>query len=167
MFLLLLLLWILLNGKLTLEILLIGLVLVWAISAFMYKHLGYVPSDRENVLRKTGWALLYLVVLCGEVIKSGLTVLKFVTARKVDIQPQIVLFRVPLKTELLKIVMANSITLTPGTVTLHIEDEWFYVHVFDYTLGEELPDNVMLRLLMKMEADMEKVEERKGGNYFE
>lgn len=156
MFILLLLLWILLNGKITGEILIIGILLVWVISNFMYQHLGYQPSGRQQFFRKVGWGLWYMVVLFIEVIKSGVAVLKFVTAKEVDIQPQIVIFPVPLKNETLKIVLANSITLTPGTITLSIEDDLFYVHAFDYTFGEDVVDSVFLRLLLKMEADFEK-----------
>lgn len=165
MFLLLLLLWILLNGRLTLEIFLVGLVLVSVISSFMYKYLGYVPSEQGNYGKKIGWGVLYSGVLFVEVVKSGIAVLQFVLAKEVDIQPQIVMYRVPLKSELLKIVLANSITLTPGTITLQVEDDLFYVHAFDYTLGEDLIHSPMLKVLMRMEESLEEAEE-KGGDYF-
>lgn len=160
MFFLLLLLWIILNGRITAEILIIGVVLVYGISNFMYKHLGYVSSEQKLVHRKIAWAFLYAVVLCVEVVKSGLAVIKFVVAKDLDIQPQIVVFRVPLKSELLRIILANSITLTPGTITINIENDIFYVHAFDYTLGEDVVNCAMLRILQKAEADIEKAENR-------
>lgn len=160
MYFLLLLLWILLNGRLTVEILCIGIVLVWGISAFMHNHLGYVPSEQKQILRKLAWAFLYGLVVCWEVVKSGIGVLEFVVARKVDIQPQIVVFRVPLKSEFLRIILANCITLTPGTITLNVEDDIFYVHAFDYTMGEDVVNSSMMRILMKAEADIERVEHR-------
>lgn len=165
MFILLLLLWIILNGKINLEIICIGLLLVSAISYFMYQYLGYTSAAQGRLWRKIGWALWYLGIVFIEVIKSGVAVMKFVVAKEVDIQPQIVVFSVPLKSELMKIILANCITLTPGTITLNIEGDLFYVHAFDYTFGEDVADSSFHRLLLRIEEDLSKVE--KGGDYFE
>lgn len=160
MFLLLLLLWILLNGKVNFEILCIGVVLVWAISNFMYHHLGYVSSEQKFIFRKLGWTFIFAGVVLVEAIKSGLGVLKFVLQREMDIQPQIVVFRVPLKSEFLRIILANSITLTPGTITLNVDGDLFTVHAFDYTMGEDVVNCPMMQVLMKAEMDIEKAEQR-------
>ena len=42
--------------------------------------------------------------------------------------PQIVCFKTVLRTDFARFVLANSITLTPGTVTVRIQDDTFYVH---------------------------------------
>ncbi len=155
MFILLLLLWIILNGKINVEILCIGVLLVSAISYFMYQYLGYTSSNDGKLLRKIAWGLWFLVVVTVEVVKSGIATLKFVVEKEINIQPQIVVFKVPIKNEFLKIILANAITLTPGTITLHIEEDRFYVHAFDYTLGQELQDSVLIKVLKKMEDDLE------------
>ncbi len=164
MFILLLMLWIVLNGRITTEILCVGVVLVSGISHFMYKHLGYVPSAEGRFFRKLCWAVYFFGVLVVEVVKSGMMILQFVLAKEMDIQPQIVVFPVKLKSEFLKIILAHSITLTPGTITLNIEGDLFYVHAFDYTFGEDVVDSVFHRLLVKIEQDLAKSE--RGGDYF-
>lgn len=165
MFVLLLLLWFVLNGRITTEIVCIGVVLVSGISHFMYKHLGYVPGTEGKILRKLAWTLYFLYVLVVEVVKSGVAVLKFVTVKEIDIQPQIIVFPVKLKSEFLKIILGHSITLTPGTITLNIEGDKFYVHAFDYTFAEDVVDSRFHRLLVKIEQDLERSE--KGGDYYE
>lgn len=165
MFLLLLLLWILLNGKVNLEILLTGVILVWAISTFMYHHLGYVSSEQKHIFRKLAWAFLFVSVVVIEAVKSGLAVLKFVVAPDMDIQPQIVVFHVPLKSEFLRIILANAITLTPGTITINIEEQLFYVHAFDYTMGEDAVNTPMMQVLLKAEADLERLAQKEA-DYF-
>lgn len=75
------------------------------------------------------------------------------------------MFRVPLKSEFLKILLANSITLTPGTITLNIEGDLFYVHVFDYTLGEDLVESPMLKVLLRMEDSLERANDEEE-DYF-
>ncbi|MFI3253904.1 MAG: Na+/H+ antiporter subunit E [Eubacteriales bacterium] len=155
MFVLLLLLWIILNGKINMEIIVTGVLLVATISHLMYRYLGYAPSEPGNLLRKLCWALRFLAIVFVEVLKSGVAVLKFVMEKEIDIQPQIVVFSVPLKSEFLKIILANAYTLTPGTITLHIENDLFYIHAFDYTFGEDVVDSIMLKTLIKMEKDLE------------
>lgn len=155
MFILLLLLWIILNGKINVEILCIGILVVSAVSYFMYKNLGYSSSNDGKLMRKIAWGLWFLGIVVIEVVKSGLAVLKFVVEKDINIQPQIVVFRVPIKTDFLKMILANAITLTPGTITLHIEGDKFYVHAFDYTFGEELQGSVFITALKKIEDDLE------------
>jgi multicomponent Na+:H+ antiporter subunit E len=41
---------------------------------------------------------------------------------------------------------ANSITLTPGTITVHIEGEYFYVHSLDMPLADSLPGEMEERI---------------------
>lgn len=155
MFVLLLLLWIILNGKINVEILCIGILLVSAISYFMYQYLGYTSTNDGKLLKKIILGLWFLGIVVVEVVKSGVTVLRFVMEKDINIQPQIVVFSVPLKSDFLKIILANAITLTPGTITLDIKGDKFYVHAFDYTLGEELVDSIFVRALVKIEQDLE------------
>lgn len=157
MYQLLLLLWILLNGRLTLEIFLFGLVIAGAIYFIMCKFLEYSPQN-DRILLKNIWNIAsYIAILFVEVLRSGLAVLRFVISPTIQIEPQIVVFRVPLKSEFLKTILANSITLTPGTITLNVEGDRFYVHALDYTLAEGIEDSVFQRILLKMEENMEEL----------
>lgn len=154
MYLLLLLLWIALNGKFTLEIFIFGIIISSAIYAFMCKCLEYSPSSDKVLFTNVLHGITYIFVLLFEVAKSGITVLKFVLQKKIDIQPQIVVFRVPLKTEFLKTLLANSITLTPGTITVNVDGDVFYVHALDYTLVEGIETCTFVEILKKMEDTM-------------
>ncbi|MEG0020732.1 MAG: Na+/H+ antiporter subunit E, partial [Oscillospiraceae bacterium] len=86
-----------------------------------------------------------------DIIKSSFAVIKMTFITKIDIQPQIVFFDVPIKTEFLRVVLANSITITPGTITVNVEDNRFCVHALDYTMAEGIENLVFVKLLMKME----------------
>ncbi len=151
MFILLFLLWIVLNGKITLEICLFGLAISAAVYYFMIKFLEYEPNDAK-MLRNFFRILIYIVVLAKEIVVSNFQVIKFVLNKEIDIQPQIVFFKVPLKTEMAKTVLANSITLTPGTITINVEDDIFCVHALDYTLAENFEESIFIKLLLKMEG---------------
>ena len=153
MYILLLLFWIILNGKITMEILAFGVVFAAAIFWFMCKFLDYSPRYELCVARNTIWILTYFVVLIIEIFKSAIAVYKRVYSRKIEIQPQMVFFDVDIESEFLRFVLANSITLTPGTITVDVDDNHFCVHALDYTLAEGIEDSVFIKMLKIMEGN--------------
>lgn len=153
MYILLLLFWIILNGKITTEILIFGVVLAAAIFWFMCKFLDYSPKYEMFVAKNFFWILTYFVVLVIEMLKSAIAVYKRVYSKKIEIQPQMVFFDVDIKSEFLRFVLANSITLTPGTITVDVDDNHFCVHALDYTLAEGIEDSVFIKMLKNMEGN--------------
>lgn len=154
MYILLLLFWIILNGKITAEILIFGVVLSAAVFWFMCKYLEYSPKYEIFVAKNLPWILLYFFVLIIEIFKAAITVYKRVYSRKIEIQPQMVFFDVDIKSEFLRFVLANSITITPGTITVDVDDNHFCVHALDYTIAEGIEDSVFIKLLKKMEENI-------------
>ena len=153
MYILLLLFWIILNGKITTEILIFGVVLAGAIFWFMCKFLDYSPKYELCVAKNAGWIFVYFWVLVIEIFKAAITVYKRVYSKKIEIQPQMVFFDVDIESEFLRFVLANSITITPGTITVDVDENHFCVHALDYTLAEGIEDSVFIRLLKKMEGN--------------
>lgn len=153
MYILLLLFWIILNGKITTEILVFGVVLSAVIFWFMCKYLEYSPRYELCVARNTLWIIVYFFVLIIEIFKAAIAVYKRVYSRKIEIQPQMVFFDVDIESEFLRFVLANSITLTPGTITVDVDDNHFCVHALDYTLAEGVENSVFIKLLKKMEEN--------------
>ena len=86
-------------------------------------------------------------------LKSAIAVYKRVYSKKIEIQPQMVFFDVDIKSEFLRFVLANSITLTPGTITVDVDDNHFCVHALDYTLAEGIEDSVFIKMLKIMEGN--------------
>jgi multicomponent Na+:H+ antiporter subunit E len=71
----------------------------------------------------------YSLFLLLEIIKANLHVLMLAISPRMDaVKPQIFRFQTDLKSDFTKWVLANSITLTPGTVTLQVRDSSIYVH---------------------------------------
>ncbi len=152
MFILLFALWILLNGKITLEICLFGLVISGAVYYFMKKHLEYEGTGIKGF--KNFFRIIeYIFVLAKEIVVANFTVIKFILSKE-EIQPQIIFFKVPLKNDFTKTILANSITLTPGTITVNFEDDVFCVHALDYTLAEDFENSIFIKLLKRMEDNL-------------
>ena len=80
--------------------------------------------------------------------------LKLVASPHIRVQPVIVRFKTDLKTKTARVLLANSITLTPGTITVALQDNEYTVHCLDRRFSEGLSDSVFVRLLHKIEGQV-------------
>lgn len=74
------------------------------------------------------WAFVYIPIFTWEMAKANFDVAYRVIHPKMPITPGIVKVKTKLKTEMGKVFLANSITLTPGTFTVDLKDEFLYIH---------------------------------------
>lgn len=74
------------------------------------------------------WALLYVPILLWLVIKANFDVAWRVIHPKMPIRPGIIKVKTTLKTAAARVLLANSITLTPGTFTVDLVDDTYYIH---------------------------------------
>ncbi len=144
-------LWVLFNGKLTLEIFLFGVALSSAITWFSWKFLGYSPKQEKTALRLIPGALGYLWLLMCEIVKSNWTLLGYVYGRKKELKPQLVTFTTPLKSRMARNILSDSITLTPGTITAIQEGDRLTIHCLDAAMAEGVEDQAFQRKLLKLE----------------
>jgi multicomponent Na+:H+ antiporter subunit E len=93
----------------------------------------------------------YLWWLAIEIVKSNLDVVRRVWQRKPDLSP--VVFTLPVRpmNELVRTLYANSITLTPGTVTLEVTPENFEVHALTREAADGLLEGEMERRVSRLE----------------
>ena len=152
MFILILLLWILFNGQLTLEIFLFGLLFATVFYAFLCKFFNFSVKKDIKYIRKSGYIIEYLIVLFIEIVKANICVGKMILSSKYDVEPAVVKFKSSLKSERARVALANSITLTPGTVTVRLQFDEFTVHCLDKSLAEGLNDSIFVKLLERIEA---------------
>ncbi len=152
MYILFVLFWILLNGRFTVEILVFGLVIAAAVYIFICRFLDYSPRKDLLLLKSAGLLIWYMLVLIKEIIEANIKVLKFVYSPKYVPEPVICYFKTDLKSGFAKVLFANSITLTPGTITVFVNDNEFCVHALDVSLSEGLEEGGFVRILKKMEA---------------
>jgi multicomponent Na+:H+ antiporter subunit E len=74
------------------------------------------------------WFLVYLVVFIWECIKANIDVAYRVLHPAMPIRPGIVKVKTTLKSDMAKMLLANSITMTPGTISVDIIDDYLYIH---------------------------------------
>lgn len=152
MFWLLLAFWVLLNGRITAEILILGVLICGVIYGWCCKVLGFRPKRELQLARKTLGAIRYLVILVKEVIKAGLDVMMLtLSPRAKDVEPRLVYFKSPVRSDIGKVILSNSITLTPGTITCGVEKDLFCVLALDTRYAAGLDDSVFVTEIRKLE----------------
>ena len=88
--------------------------------------------DRETVPVAESLPLFaYWSRLGGEIFKSNIAVTKLIMKPDLDVEPRLVRVPAEQQSDLGRCVFANSITLTPGTVTVDVEEDGFLVHALD------------------------------------
>lgn len=147
-------LWVVLNGKWTTEIAVFGLIFAVIGYLFAWKYMGYSPKVDVALVRRLPSAFRYGFMLLREIVKANLTVVRMILNKGFEPQPQLVQFDVPLEKNRHRVTLANSITLTPGTITVDLHDNHYLVHALDTSLVDGLDDGVFVQTLVKMEAQL-------------
>ncbi len=148
---LLLLFWIILNGKFTWEIFTIGALICAALYLFLYRFVGYSPKRELELVKRLPRALLYLLILIKEVIVANAHVIYYIYNSKLEVEPRVVTFSRRFKEEHHNAILAESITLTPGTITVHLEGSHYTVHCLDKEMGKGINNSEFVKQLKKME----------------
>ena len=73
-------------------------------------------------------APLYLLYFLKELVRSNLRLANVVLSPSLPLNPGIVKVRTRLTSRMGRLLLASSITLTPGTLTVALQGEWLYVH---------------------------------------
>lgn len=155
-------LWVVLNGKWTTEIGVFGLVFASLAYGFTWKYMGYSPKVDFALFMRIPSAVRYGVNLVVEIIKANLVVCKMILKPDFVPEPQLVQFDVDLKKNRHLVALANSITLTPGTITVDLHDNHFTVHALDASLVDGLDDGGFVQQLMEMEKKHMKLDAGKA-----
>jgi multicomponent Na+:H+ antiporter subunit E len=157
--------WIILSGRFEVKYLIMG-----AVSAFIVLYLTQdlaqpdgpkqvrgVPRD-YSVVSGIGNFILYFFWLMWSVAQSNLQVAYIVLHPKLPIQPGLLRLRTKLRNRTGHIILANSITLTPGTITIDFDDGDYSVHALVPEAAQSLLDAKMQSKLERIFGEREEAE---------
>lgn len=141
--------WLLLSGCFDPLHLVLGL-----ISSFLVTYLSHdLLITKEKIgfpLKRVVLFILYLFYLAYEIVLANIDVAYRVLHPKMPIDPRIVEFKGRLKSDIGQTVFANSITLTPGTITVDIKDGIFHIHALSEESAEGLLKGKMENKLLEI-----------------
>ena len=150
--------WILLSGLFDAFHLLAGVVCS-AIVAFL-SHDLLVKGRSEKILLKSFKLLIYIPWEFWQIVLANLDVAYRVLHPKMPIDPRVIEFETTLRGDFALVTLANSITLTPGTITILVEPEKgkFWVHA----IAKEPADSLLVDQTMQRKVADVFMEERHG-----
>ena len=107
-------------------------VVAGAVLALLVAGLGYKSFTRRGLgifsPRRLVHLLIYVPIFFWEMLKANFDVAYRVVHPRMPIRPGIVAIKTQLTSDIGKLFLANSITLTPGTLTMEIEGEYLFIH---------------------------------------
>ena len=119
--------WLLLSGSLAPDAILVGLGVSLAIALLLREGLSFFTEFRFTPAAIVA-GFGYYGFFFKELVRSNLRLARIVLSPALPIEPAIVRVRTRLRSRMGRLMLANSITLTPGTLTVEMEGEWLYVH---------------------------------------
>ncbi|MDY6837078.1 MAG: Na+/H+ antiporter subunit E [Thermodesulfobacteriota bacterium] len=129
--------WILLSGQFDAFHLTLGAVCC-TVAAYLFHDLLFANVRVGDMRVIAARFIAYIPWLIQQIVLSNLHVASVVLRPKMPIDPQIVTFKTKLETDISSVTLANSITLTPGTITMDIKDGVYYVHALDQKVADDL-----------------------------
>lgn len=119
--------WLALVGTLNWQELLVGAVVAAIVAAFGWRYFSQVGFSHLSV-KKLLYLIAYIPVFFWEMIKANIDVAYRVIHPRMPINPGVVLIKTDLTSDSGKLALANSITLTPGTLTMDVKGDSLLIH---------------------------------------
>ncbi|MDD3461416.1 Na+/H+ antiporter subunit E [Mesotoga sp.] len=145
--------WLGFTGSFALAEVLLGLVVSVVVAIILSKYSRF-RIGLDFPVRVFRFVILFVPIFIMEMVKANIDVAKRVLNPSLPINPSMVEVKTDLKGEISKLILANSITLTPGTLTVDIGEDRLLVHWIDKKADE--PERIR-------EAISGKFEKRIGG----
>jgi len=121
-------LWMILTSNFQMANILVGMAVSFSISILYVKLFTHKEFEFINPV----WLVVYLYVLLKNLIISNIQISKIILKSDMKLSQAIIAVKTNLKSDWKKLLLANSVTLTPGTLTLEIKDDILYIHVIAY-----------------------------------
>lgn len=150
MFAALVMLWLVFGGA-SVTSLALGVAVSALITLFASKFMGYSSARMLAGLRKTGRALGYGLLLIREIVLANLGVIRLIYSGR-EPRPLLVRFNAGLKSDAARVLLANSITLTPGTITVELEGDELLVHALDRPMAEGIEKSAFAAKAKELES---------------
>lgn len=141
--------WTVLAERITLSSLVAGLI----ISVIVYRYWQSALEQTHPIrgVKQIPLWVLFVLQLVGAIIVANFQVAAIVLSKNLPIQPEIVEYRTHLKTDFLKTVLANSITLTPGTMSVDIQSDVLTIHCLNKAYADSLNGNAFEKTLLRIQ----------------
>jgi multicomponent Na+:H+ antiporter subunit E len=145
--------WVAVSGSLEWPQLVVGMAAAIFVTYFN-RNLIIKPAERPRIkLQTLFWFAGYIFKLLYAIVAANFQVARLVLHPRMPIEPNLVSLDIDLKTISGRVLLANSITLTPGTLTVLADDKKFLIHALTVDNGEEIKTWPLIDRIREVEAD--------------
>ena len=150
-------LWLILSGHFQVKYILIGALSAGAVT-YLTNDLFYSSLQKgesagaaiATIFLQIGRFILYIPWLIWQIVLANVGVALIILNPKMPIDPGFLLFSTKMKKNISRVTLANSITLTPGTVTVRLEEGEYIIHNLQPSLASGLTDGSMQNRVAKV-----------------
>lgn len=140
-----------LSGHYTVTLMVIGAVCSIGVAA-LASRMAVLDKEGPPIFMLLGRALWYWPWLVWEIVKAGIDVSKIILSPSLPISPTMINVRASQKSAVGIVTYANSITLTPGTVSVEVEGNEITVHAITLSGAEDIEEGGMDRTVTRFEG---------------
>ena len=143
-------LWLLLSGHYTVLLLSLGLFSIILVTVICLR-MNIITYEQPEILSQIVKYIPYTFWLVMEILKSNIDVMKRIVNPKLPISPRWVTIRTTQKSDFAKVIFANSITLTPGTISMDVDGNNIDVHALSESGADGLATGQMDKKVTRAE----------------
>ncbi|WP_051569154.1 Na+/H+ antiporter subunit E [Alkaliphilus transvaalensis] len=145
--------WLILSPALSLETVVLGLIASLGVVIFNL-DLSFDENETSFYSIKGIIKLIsFIGILLIEIVKANIGVAKIVLSPKMPISPTFVKVPLTLKKEMNRVLYANSITLTPGTLSVDINEDEILVHALTQEYADGMKGNILEKYITRLEEE--------------
>ncbi len=143
--------WLLISWSLHWVNLLLGFTFAFFVAIFMAPEI-IRKEERPPFIARGFFFLRFVFILIREIVKANIQVVQIVLSPKLNITPQFVEVKQVMRYPVTQVLWGNSITLTPGTLTIDVDDKKILIHFLTGELVSHFPDNPVGKALVEFEG---------------
>lgn len=145
--------WIAISSSLAIKSIATG-ALISAVLAYLFARKFEIWRGIRFSPRRLYHFILYMGVFLRELVRANINMMRYVYAPRIDVDPGVVMVKTGLKSPIGRLALANSISLTPGSLVLDISEEGLTVHCLDMRTVD--PDDASRTIAGPFEKHLER-----------
>ena len=146
--------WLILSPNHTSQAVVSGLALSGFV-AYYSRDIWFSPEEMPlYTLKHFRNMVRFFGILLVEIVKANIDVAKIVLNPTMPINPQFVIVPMMLKNDVNKVIYGNSVTLTPGTLTVEIKNDYFVIHALTNEAAYAMKGSFIEKWILRQEENI-------------
>ena len=144
--------WLFFNSRLAWDVVAVGLAVCLLVGILLKNALDYSFKKELKFIAKLPHVLRYIAVLMKEIVVANVSMIKVILNPWARLEGQLYFLTPDMKTDHGRVVLGNSITLTPGTITVQLKNGRYCIHSIKNDFIEGIEESTLTREAQRLEA---------------